>query len=58
MLGGRETSFTVCGERIVCTAEEAFRCSMGTEIDILVCGSAILHSDQQDQKLTEAYRPI
>lgn len=50
------TSFNVRGEPIVCTAEDAFRCFMGTEIEILICGNAILHKDQQDPKLAEDYR--
>ena len=41
------TSFNVRGEPIVCTPEDAFRCFMGTEIDLLVCGNAILIKDKQ-----------
>jgi carbamoyltransferase len=50
------TSFNVRGEPIVCTAEDAFRCFMGTEIDMLVCGDAILHKDRQDPALAEDYK--
>ena len=32
------TSFNVRGEPIVCTPEDAFRCLMGTEIEMLVFG--------------------
>jgi carbamoyltransferase-like protein len=35
------TSFNVRGEPIVCTPEDAFRCFMGIEIDMLVVGSAV-----------------
>ena len=33
------TSFNVRGEPIVCTPEDAFRCFMGTEIEMLVIGN-------------------
>ena len=36
------TSFNVRGEPIVCTPEDAFRCFMGTEIDVLVAGDCLL----------------
>ena len=36
------TSFNVRSEPIVCTPEDAFRCFMGTEIDMLVVGNAVL----------------
>ena len=41
------TSFNVRGEPIVCTPEDAFRCFMGTELDMLVCGNAILLKSHQ-----------
>ncbi len=41
------TSFNVRGEPIVCTPEDAFRCFMGTELDMLVCGNAILRKSEQ-----------
>jgi carbamoyltransferase len=41
------TSFNVRGEPIVRTPEEAFRCFLGTELDLLVCGSAILKKEKQ-----------
>jgi carbamoyltransferase len=50
------TSFNVRGEPIVCTPEDAFRCFMGTEIDWLVCGNAILRKEHQDQVLAEDYK--
>ena len=37
------TSFNVRGEPIVNTPEEAFRCFLGTEIDILVIGNCYLN---------------
>ena len=42
------TSFNVRGEPIVCTPEDAFRCFMGTGLDMLAIGRCILRKDQQD----------
>jgi carbamoyltransferase len=42
------TSFNVRGEPIVCTPEDAFRCFMGTEIEVLVAGNCVLRKDRQD----------
>ena len=42
------TSFNVRGEPIVGTPEDAFRCFMGTELDLLVVGRSILTKDAQD----------
>ena len=39
------TSFNIRGEPIVCTPEDAFRCFMGTELDMLVCGNCIVRKD-------------
>jgi carbamoyltransferase len=50
------TSFNVRGEPIVCTPGDAFRCFMGTEIDLLVCGRAILKKEAQDPSLREDYK--
>jgi carbamoyltransferase len=50
------TSFNVRGEPIVCTPEDAFRCFMGTELDVLVAGNCILQKANQDQKLKRDYR--
>jgi carbamoyltransferase len=41
------TSFNVRGEPIVCTPEDAYRCFMGTELDLLTIGNCILHKEQQ-----------
>jgi len=43
------TSFNVRGEPIVCTPEDAFRCFMGTELDLLVIGNCILQKAIQDK---------
>ena len=41
------TSFNVRGEPIVCTPEDAYRCFMRTEMDILVLGSYLLKKEKQ-----------
>jgi len=50
------TSFNVRGEPIVATPEDAFRCFMGTELDLLVVGNCILRKEEQDQRLAEDYK--
>ena len=50
------TSFNVRGEPIIASPADAFKCFMGTEIDILVCGNAILHKDKQNPKLAKDYK--
>ncbi len=50
------TSFNVRGEPIVCTPEDAFRCFMGTELDLLVIGDFILRKDRQDPSLKVDYQ--
>ncbi len=41
------TSFNVRGEPIVCTPEDAFRCFMRTEMDVLVVGDFMLLKTEQ-----------
>ncbi|MGH8055861.1 MAG: carbamoyltransferase C-terminal domain-containing protein, partial [Candidatus Entotheonellia bacterium] len=41
------TSFNVRGEPIVCSPEEAYRCFMRTEIDVLVLGNHLLYKSEQ-----------
>jgi len=50
------TSFNVRGEPIVCTPEDAFKCFMGTELDLLVVGNCVLRKEQQDKDLVEDYK--
>ena len=50
------TSFNVRGEAIVCTPEDAFRCFMGTEIDLLVAGNCVLKKEDQDPALRLDYK--
>ena len=49
------TSFNVRGEPIVCTPEDAFRCLMGTEIDVLAVGDCVLYKEQQPPELQVRY---
>ena len=50
------TSFNVRGEPIVGTPEDAFRCFMGTELDLLAVGNALLRKHEQDASLKQDYR--
>jgi carbamoyltransferase len=50
------TSFNVRGEPIVCTPEDAFRCFMGNELDLLVVGNCVLQKTDQDPGLRSDYR--
>jgi carbamoyltransferase len=49
------TSFNVRSEPIVCTPEDAFRCFMGTEIDMLVAGNCVLRKEDQNPALKIKY---
>ena len=49
------TSFNVRGEPIVCTPEDAFRCFMGNELDMLVIGNCVLWKSGQDPGLKTDY---
>jgi carbamoyltransferase len=49
------TSFNVRGEPIVCTPEDAFRCFMGNELDLLVVGNCVLGKADQDASLKQDY---
>jgi len=42
------TSFNIRGEPIVCRPTDAFRCFMGTDLDVLVVGSCFLTKSAQD----------
>ncbi|MDA9106559.1 carbamoyltransferase [Candidatus Pelagibacter sp.] len=49
------TSFNVRGEPIICSPTDAFRCFMGTEMDVLAVGNYVLYKEQQDEALKENY---
>lgn len=42
------TSFNVRGEPIVCSPQDAYRCFMRTEMDVLVLENCILYKSEQD----------
>jgi carbamoyltransferase len=52
------TSFNVRGEPIVCSPEDAFRCFMGSELDVLVVENCYLVKEQQDPALKLDYRNV
>jgi len=47
------TSFNIRGEPIVCTAEDAYRCFMATNMDYLVLENYILAKDSQPSALLQ-----
>ena len=49
------TSFNVRGEPIVCTPEDAFKCFIGTELDVLVVENLYMEKEDQDMALRQAY---
>ena len=52
------TSFNIRGEPIVCTPEDAFRCFMGTEIELLAVGNCLLRKEDQNPALKHIYRDV
>jgi carbamoyltransferase len=50
------TSFNVRSEPIVCTPEDAFRCFMGNEIELLVVGNCMLRKSEQNPALKIDYK--
>jgi len=50
------TSFNVRGEPIVCTPEEAYRCFLATDMDVLVLEDRVLHKEEQSHKTDAAGR--
>jgi len=50
------TSFNVRGEPIVCTIEDAYKCFMGTNLDILVIENFILYKEDQPKNLYVDYK--
>jgi len=50
------TSFNVRGEPIVCTIEDAYRCFMGTNLDLLVCENFVLFKEKQPKNLLKEYK--
>ena len=52
------TSFNVRGEPIVCTPEDAFRCFMGSDIEVLVIGNCFLEKSRQNPTLKFDYTDL
>jgi carbamoyltransferase len=50
------TSFNVRSEPIVCNPEDAFRCFMGTEIEVLTAGNCFPAKEAQDPDLKLDYK--
>ena len=50
------TSFNVRGEPIVGTPEDAFRCFMGTNMELLAIGNCLLYKEEQDSTLAKQYQ--
>jgi carbamoyltransferase len=50
------TSFNVRGEPIVCTPEDAFRCFMGSDIEVLMIGNCFLKKEDQSPSLKLDYK--
>ena len=43
------------GVPIICTPIDAFKCFMGTEMNVLAVGNYVLYKEQQDEALKENY---
>lgn len=50
------TSFNVRSEPIVCSLEDAYRCFMMTDMDVLVLGHHVLLKKEQANQMSEAER--
>ena len=50
------TSFNIRGEPIVCSIKDAFRCFMGTNLDILVVENFVLFKSEQTKSLINDYK--
>ena len=50
------TSFNIRGEPIVCDIKDAYRCFMGTDLDILICEDFMLYKNKQKNILKNDYK--
>ena len=50
------TSFNVRGEPIVCTPEDAYRCFLATDMDVLVLEDFVIAKDAAARQAGEAER--
>lgn len=49
------TSFNIRGEPIICSPRDAFRCFMGTDMDVMVVGNCFLRKENQLEKNVRNY---
>jgi carbamoyltransferase len=53
------TSFNVRGEPVVCTPDDAYRCFVNTEMDVLAIGNFLLERGAQPQKVVkQKFHPV
>ena len=50
------TSFNIRGEPVVNTPEDAYKCFMGTDIDILVINNNVLLKEHQNSDTNFSYK--
>ena len=50
------TSFNVRGEPIICTPTDAYKCFMGTGLDMMAIGNYLLLKKEQNDSLKENYK--
>ena len=50
------TSFNVRGEPIVCTPQDAYRCFLATDMDMLVLEDFVLRKERMSEKVTARER--
>ena len=50
------TSFNIRGEPIVCSPQDAFKCFMGTNLDVLVIENCVLEKSKQKKNLLRNYK--
>tara|TARA_B100000989_G_scaffold69807_1_gene48827 strand:+ start:641 stop:2479 length:1839 start_codon:yes stop_codon:yes gene_type:complete len=50
------TSFNIRGEPIICSPKDAFKCFMGTNLDLLAIGTYLLFKEEQHDYLKENYK--
>ena len=49
------TSFNIRGEPIVCSPKDAFKCFMGTGLDMIAIGNYLLEKKDQNKLLKKKY---
>ena len=50
------TSFNIRGEPIICSPKDAYKCFMGTNLDLLAIGTYVLFKEDQKEDLKENYK--